>query len=296
MAHTNAKVQVGERASRQFGRIASWQLSELVTGRTVSDWVAGGYLRPVLPRVYAVGHAAPSVEGDLATAILYAGPSAMLSHATAAWWLGLIDPRPATVEVSTTRRCRDLPGIRVHGRRACPRAVHDGLPVTALEQLLLDLAASAPFSTLRRALAAAEYRRLLDLGELSDAMGRGRCGSGRLRIALERHQPALARTKSELERAFLELCESAGIPPPEVNARAAGWEVDALWRAQRVAVELDGFQNHRTLAQLKRDRRKELALRKAGFLVHRYSAEQLDAERTAVIADVLAALGRGDPS
>jgi very-short-patch-repair endonuclease len=68
--------------------------------------------------------------------------------------------------------------------------------------------------------------------------------------------------------------------------RVAGWEVDALFRAQRVAVELDGYRNHRSPVQIERDRRKELALRKAGLVPVRYSPEQLYDQPQEVIADV----------
>src|SRR5205823_1650214 len=100
---------------------------------------------------------------------------------------------------------------------------------------------------------------LLNIQELNAALGRGRPGSARLRQALQSHQPRLARAKSDLEISFFELCEEAGFPVPEVNVRVAGWEVDVLWRDERIAVELDGYRNHRSPAQVKRDRRKEMA-------------------------------------
>jgi very-short-patch-repair endonuclease len=62
--------------------------------------------------------------------------------------------------------------------------------------------------------------------------------------------------------------------------------VDALWRAQRIAVEIDGPGNHRSPAQVRRDRRKDLALRAHGFTPLRYSDEQLNEHRNEVIADL----------
>ena len=64
-----------------------------------------------------------------------------------------------------------------------------------------------------------------------------------------------------------------------------------LWRREQVVVELDGYGNHRSPAPMKRDRRKELALREAGFRPLRYSAEQLTHHGQAVLADVRRALG-----
>ena len=126
---------MGAVAGRQFGRIASWQLARLgVSRRSISRWVKEGYLHRVVPGVYAVGHVAPSVEGDLATAILYAGPGATFSHATAAWWFGLIDQRPQTIHVSTPRRHKSGRAIKVHDRRDLERVWHHNLPITTPAQ------------------------------------------------------------------------------------------------------------------------------------------------------------------
>lgn len=255
---------------------------------TISAWIYAGYLHPTLPSVYAVGSPAPSTEAALAEALLYAGPGAMLSHATAAWWLGLLDEQPRQIHITTSRQCRSIGRIRVHRRRgAWERVWHRRLPITTLPQTLVDLSAKAPLRTVRLALANAEYKRVLDLEAIDAACGRGRPGSTKLRTALERHRPEFAATKSRLERMFLEICEGQGWELPEVNQYVAGWQVDALWRDKGIAVELDGYGNHHSPAQLKRDRRKELDLRKVGLAPVRYCEEQLR-ERTQVIADLTA--------
>jgi predicted transcriptional regulator of viral defense system len=291
MSKQMAKVRVRRLASQQVGRIAWRQLREIgVADSLISCWVKQGYLHPKLPGVYAVGHDAPSVEADLAAALLYAGPGAMLSHGTAAWWYGLIEHPPARIHVSTPRKCRSRRGITVHQRRKCERTWHEGLPVTTLPQTLLDYAATASLNQVRVALANAEYQKVLNVPEVEALLGKGRPGSARLRTALRRHQPRLAYTRSRTERTFLDLCESAGIPLPEVNVRLAGWTVDFYWRQQGVVVEVDGHDNHHTRAQRDRDRRKDLALRNAGRVVNRYSREQVETAGQAVLADVAATL------
>jgi hypothetical protein len=131
---------------------------------------------------------------------------------------------------------------------------------------------------------------MLDIGELKAVLGQGRAGGARLRRALLVHEPRLALTRSALERAFLALCESARIPLPEINSIVEGMMVDALWRQQRLIAELDGYDGHSSPAQLKRDRSRELRLRTAGFLVIRYSYEQITTEGEVVVADVRANL------
>jgi very-short-patch-repair endonuclease len=297
MLMRNAKEQVARLAANQFGRVGRAQLRALgVDDRTVHDWMTVGYLHRVLPRVYAVGHRAKSTEADLMAAVLYAGPGAMLSHATAAWWVGLADSRPYMIDVSTPRRPQSIPGIRVHGRRSIERDTHAGLPVTPFPQTIIDYAAKAPLSKVRLALAKADFEGGLNLTALQAELRSGRPGSRRLRAALERHQPMLAHANSGLEIALFELCENNHLPLPELNARIVGWEVDALWREQRVVVELDGPGNHRSPAQTRRDRRKEADLRRAVFLVLCYSDEQFDHHRPAVVAELSQILSRTQPA
>jgi very-short-patch-repair endonuclease len=285
--YQDSKVRVAEIAGRQWGRVKWAQLTEIgLAKRTIALWITQGYLHRRLPGVYAVGHAATSTEADFAEALLYAGPGAMLSHATAAWWLGLADAPPRQIHLSTPRQCRSQRGIVVHRRRALERVWHERMPITTIPQTLLDVAATEPLRTVRRALAKADYAKLLDAAAIDAVLGYGRPGAGTLRKALCEHQPSLARTNSGLEVLFVEVCERARFRIPEINVYVAGWQVDALWRAERIAVELDGYGNHHSPAQLKRDRRKELALRTAGYTPVRYSEEQLTRRPKEVIADL----------
>jgi hypothetical protein len=276
-------------ADRQAGRVAWWQLTALaVDQKTIGRLIASGYLSRMCPRVYAVGHRAPSVEADLWTAVLYAGPGAMLSHATALWWRELIDKQPRPLQVTTPRRCQSQRGIRVYGRRTCERVPHKGLPTTTVAQALLDYAATASIERLRYALANADFHNVLDVATLQMIAGSGRKGSTRLRRALARHEPKLARTRSPLERLFLPLLEKYGVPAPDdVNVMVAGVLVDAVWWRQRLVVELDGKDNHSSWGQIQRDRSNEMRLRAAGFDALRYGTLQLEEEPAAVAGDVI---------
>jgi hypothetical protein len=215
----------------------------------------------------------------------------MLSHATALWWRGLLDKQPWPLQVTTPRRCRSRHGVKVHARRTRERVWHERLPTTSIEQALLDFAATAPLDRLRYALANADYHKVLDIPALQVIAGNGRGGSAKLRTALERHEPKLARTRSPLERLFLPLCETYDIPlPDDVNVRIAGILVDAVWWQQRLVVELDGRGNHSSWGQIQRDRSNELTLRRAGFDVRRYGTLQLETQPALVAEDVLAGL------
>jgi hypothetical protein len=120
---------------------------------------------------------------------------------------------------------------------------------------------------IRRAVAEADYLRLLDLEAIDALLGRGRAGSATLRRALEHHRPEYARTLSPLEDRLLDLCRSHGMPLPEVNVRIRGCKVDALWRDHRIVVEVDRRAAHGAPARLEQDRGRDLALRAAGYVV-----------------------------
>jgi len=108
--------------------------------------------------------------------------------------------------------------------------------------------------------------------------------------------PHLARTRSPLEDRFLFFCERYEIELPEPNVEIAGYEVDAVWPHLKLAVELDGREEHGSPSAVVVDRRRELAIRDAGFEVIRYSSEQIDHTHRATAADLASAIGRHSTS
>lgn len=102
------------------------------------------------------------------------------------------------------------------------------------------------------------------------------------------------RTRSDLERYFLQLCRRHGLPRPRVNVRIDRWEVDFLWPDTRVVVETDCYIYHRGRLAFENDHVRDAALRRRGFDVIRLSERQLEDEPDdvlAVVRDTLAAAG-----
>lgn len=290
MRKLGRKERVGEFARGQGGRVAWAQMKHLgLADSTISRWAAERYLVVVAPRVYAVGHVAPNRESDLWTAVLYAGPGAMVSHATAAHLHELIKYPPPVIEVSTPRpSVRSIPGeIRVYARRDRMRVLGPkGIPITAVPDTLLDLAATQELRLVRRALAQLDYRKQLSIREIEAACCQGRKGSRALHEALANHQPQLALTNGRLEEDFLDFCERWAVPIPRMNVRVHGILVDAYWPEHGLIVELDGVTNHSSIAQLRRDKRSDLLLRSHGLSVVRYDWALLHEEPAAMHADL----------
>lgn len=265
-----------------------------ISRSTTSAWLTSAYLTRVLPRVFAVGHTAPSREADLWAAILYAGPGAMLSHGTAAQLRGLIKHAPRLIEVSTPRKIKATGGVKVYGRRTHDRYFVRDLPVTSIPQTLVDLAATSNLKIVRRALAQLDYRRQLDLQDLEaleEICGNGRPGSQLLHQALKIHQPQLAHTNGAFEANFLEWCERWKVPVPHFNVRIHGILIDAHWPGSKLVVELDGGGNHSSRAQLHRDKQNDLTLRGHGITVHHYDWHQLREQGPRIRDEIVAGLG-----
>jgi len=231
-------------------------------------------------------------------AVLAAGPGAALSHRSAATLWGLRRPVATAVEL-TAGSHRRRPGIRAHRASLAPDEVtiSNAIPVTTVPRTLLDLAAVVPRRELERAINEAEVLRLTDSLCLDDLIRRypRRHGVAALRMVLAAGRAGFGVTRSELEDRFLEFLDRAGLPRPEVNAiveaRGRRFEVDCVWRRQRLIVELDGRMAHGTGTAFERDRSRDRRLMVAGWRALRITWRQLLDEPDVIEADLRRLLG-----
>jgi hypothetical protein len=71
-------------------------------------------------------------------------------------------------------------------------------------------------------------------------------------------------TLSTLERRFLALLRSAGLPLPETNHKIDGRYVACRWPEHRLTVGLDSYRYHHTRHAWEQDRRREREARSRG--------------------------------
>lgn len=269
-------------ARRQHGVLSIARLRALgLSDRQIRRRVADGRLHTLHRGTFAVGHRALSLRGRWLAAVLAAGPGALLSHRDGAALhdLRAIGDRSLTEVTVDVRGRRSRAGLCIHRGRIHPadRTVIDGIPVTSLSRTLLDLAEVVSPTQLQRAYEQAARLELLDLIAIERLLARsnGRRGVGRLRDLLAYDPARAARTRSELERLFLDLVRDASLPNPMVNAVVAGFEVDAYWPRARLIVELDGYAFHSGRAAFERDREKLTQLRLAGLDVLTFTYRQV---------------------
>lgn len=262
--------EIAGRAAPQHGIITRRQLVELgLTGAAIDHRLRAGFLFGVHRGVYAIGHRPPSPHARAMAAVLACGSGAVLSHRSASALWGLDARWRAAVDVTAPSERRHR-GVRVHRSRTLTRrdvTVHFGIPVTTLARTLLDLADVLSDKKLARAVNEAQIQQRSTLQQLAALLARspGR-NTARLRPFVERAGPP---TRSEFEDAFLAFAEHHGLQVPEVNQCVAGYEVDALWRHQRLAVELDSREFHDTDQAFEQDRDKDADLLVAGVRVIR---------------------------
>lgn len=266
-------------ARRQHGIVTSAQLAAAEVGpNAVVHRVSTGRLVRLYRGVYQVGPMAAEHGDEMAAALATGG---ILSHHSAAKLWGIRRHHGAIHVTVTGAAPRPRPGLRIHRSLSLDAAVHNGLPLTTPARTLRDLASHLPQHELDRATEQAQALRLATRGEIAAELPRR--GSRALQAALD-GEPQL--TRSEAERRLLALIRQARLPRPETNAHVEGYEVDLLWREQRLIVEGDGFAYHATRQAFERDRARDAALQAAGYRVVRFTWRQITTEPHALIAQL----------
>jgi very-short-patch-repair endonuclease len=287
-------------AAGQHGIVTRAQL--LATGLSssaISRRLSRGLFRPLHRGVYLVGPLESRRSREMA-AVMAAGAGAVVSHLTAVrvWTLiklkGQAGSVPVDISVQAPDRGSRRPGLRIHRVASLPRGecvVHDGIPVTTPGRTLIDVAGTLGHRDLERAVARAERAGLVEADDFRSLVSRheGRPGVPQLRAVLEL-QGGPAFTRSEAEARFLELVRRGGLPRPRVNERLGPYEIDFLWPAERLAVEVDGFGFHSSRSSFEGDRRKDAWLLARGIRVLRLTWKQIAEEALATIVQVTRSL------
>jgi very-short-patch-repair endonuclease len=287
-------------AEKQFGVIAHLQLLALgFTEGEIRGHIRRGLLHRIHPGVYAVGHRRLAPTGKLLAAQLSCGPTAFLSHRTAAalWGLRKLDTRRIHVTVPGPN-IPIRPGLKVHRTRRALKAEdlarRDGLCFSSVAQLLIELAPEEKSGELDRLITQAVRKRVLNVTAVEQVLSanRRRPGCAKLGRAFRGYRPH-ADHKSGLERAFAELIRGTDVPEPLRNVTVDGWELDFYWPEHKLAVELDGRSYHVAVKDLEKDKYKDAKLLLLGIHVLRITEFRLEVEPQPVLSDVLALTTEG---
>jgi very-short-patch-repair endonuclease len=284
--------------AKQHGVVTREQLLALgMDPQAIKYRVRRGRLHPVQRGIYAVGRPQLTRHGTLLAAVLSCGSEAALSHQAAAEVLGIRKQGAGPIDVTVPVAKRNRPGVRVH-RAALPpseRTTRHGIPVTTVVRTLVDLATRLTGDELEAAVSEADRLDEIDperLRKALDDMG-PRKGAAALRRRLDSRRFRL--TDSQLERRFLAIVRTVGLPLPHTQERVNGFRVDFWWPEVGLVVETDGLRYHRTPAQQARDRRRDQAHFAAGLTPLRFTHAQV-AGQPAEVGRILRAAVRRAPT
>lgn len=277
-------------ASEQAGAVSRTQMRACgATESTITRRVAEGRLRLVLPGVYVVAGAPDTVAQRRWIALLAIGPAAVLSFDTAAriHRLAAVAADGPTVVTVPHSGWQKLPGITVH-QISDVRDDHveriDGMPVTTIDRTIVDLAASWRRGRLRLLVEdAVAAKRTTDarIGAcLTSVARRGKPGVRALAGVLDERGPGKAPPASQLERDFFGLVGRSSLPEPVAQyplPRRDGVRnlSDAAWPEVKLIAETDGRRWHQRLADMRKDRDRDVQAAAAGWQVVRFLHEHV---------------------
>jgi hypothetical protein len=231
-------------------------------------------------------------------AVAATGPDAKVSHASAGMLHGLPSLRPGAVPARPILAVPSHGRIRtgIHVRLATiPEEdidVVDGVPCTGLARTALDMSRFRPLHESLVVMDAVAARE--GVAALRSSFDRmvGRYGMKGLAEAIALADP---RAESPLESASRGYLHEVHLPLPELQAWIRGadarsYRVDFLWRDRRVVGEADGWAKYTDLRDLREEKRREDALRSAGFSVVRWTSDELWRTPDTVMARIRRAL------
>lgn len=246
--------------------------------------------------VYRIGPGSNQWLESLKSAVLAAGPEAVVSHRAAfvLWGLDGIDTQ--LVELTVPYEHGPIPRavIRHRTRRPIKETTVMGIPTTPVERTLLDAAAQLPVQVIAKGVDSALRLGLTDpltiARTISDQGGPGVRGVRKLEramIDLDRTGP----TGSPAELELLSGMRKGNVPEPVlqwevVTPSGRRYRVDFGWPSHHKGVEVDGLDAHAGADNLERDLQRQNDLFEAGIELRRFSARQVRRDIDAVTEEI----------
>jgi hypothetical protein len=269
-------------AAKEYGLVTRAQLLDLgVSPGIIAYRLRSGRLIRAYEGVYWLGYVRIEPVAQAAAAVLAGGKHAVLSNLSAAASWGMVSRWPKVPEITITEGDRRPAGVWAHRSRTLSGADirhHRGIPTTTPERTVLDIAPRLAPAPLTRALQDARLAGYLHHHALAATLARTprHPGTRLIRPLLEIF--TANPTRSTLEDDFLPWARRHGFPEPQVNIRVADIIVDVLFPAERVIVELDGWEFHGGRTSFENDRERDAATSALGFLTYRLTRTRFDTQ------------------
>ncbi len=283
MDEINARIRAG-------GGIIDRRISRDLTGQ-LDRALRCGRLVALLPGIYCLPAVVDDVDTRIVAAMTWAGPGAVLTGwaAARAVFLPTVSVPTVTVAMPLTGQ-RSRPWLRFERRRIPPELVwcRPEMSVTRPCLTAVDLAARRSGAVCIDQVLRTRTGTLPQMWEAL-RLTPGRPGNlTRARLLTEsRHEPW-----SEPERQLHALLDAAGLRGWDTNVPVLTYRVDVLFAAQRVVLEVDGWEVHGTRLAFESDRRRRNEIVLAGYRVLNFTARQIRDDPDWVVQTVRCALSR----
>ncbi len=269
-------------------------------GVSRSSWyraIRRGDLDTPYPSI-SVLHGIPKTHEQSIALAVRSTRRALASHRSAIdlWTAtGSVDD-PIDIIVGRSSGPNPRPGVVIHrprDRQDLQPSFRNGIRCTSPLRALLDLGA-VDSERVNSAMADLVISRLVTIAGIEATMARhsfhGRDGIGPLRDALLLWPLGDGVPDSILEIRFARLLVDAGLTDFTFHLIIGGSEVDFAFRRERLVIETDGREFHRTRDAFEADRRRDAELLAAGWRVMRFTWQQVTERPEWVVRMVRSAL------
>jgi very-short-patch-repair endonuclease len=263
----------------------------------------GGPWQRLLPGVYLTATGEPTSEQLQTAALLYAGPSSVITGPAALRHNRLRAPETRRIDVlvPASRQCGSLAFVAVHRTWRLPDAQTRDLaigyvaPARAVADTVLGLTAR---SEVRAVVASAVQQRKCTVAELAAELTAGPVrGSSLFRSVLAEVSDGI---RSPAEADFRDLIRKSGLPQPLFNPQLIlGGRLlakpDAWWPDRALVVEIDSREWHLSPDDWEATMARDGRLRAVGIRVIHVTPRQVRTEPNRVLGTIADALRIGEP-
>jgi very-short-patch-repair endonuclease len=289
----------------QRGVVSSAQASAI--GLTVAGlkhrYRPGGPWQRLLPHVYLTSTGEPTGEQLQTAALLYAGPSSVITGPAALRQYRLPAPETRRIDVlvPANRQCRSHTFVVVHRTCRLPDAQTRDLaigyvaPARAVADTVLALSTR---SEVRAVVASAVQQRRCTVAELAVELAAGPVrGSALFRSVIAEVSDGI---RSPAEADFRDLIRKSGLPQPLFNPQLilGGRRLakpDAWWPERALVVEIDSREWHLSPDDWEATMARDGRLRAVGIRVIHVTPRQVRTEPNWVLGIIAEALRIGEP-
>lgn len=196
-----------------------------------------------------------------------------------------------------------MPGVVAHRSGTLLErdvTVVGNIPVTTVARTLVDLSSRFDDDRLARAFDETLRAGVVSLSAVRETITRlpgiapGRSPS-RIHRILSARIPGYDPGDSELETRVWEVAAAAGLPLPvrrfQLRGPTRSFVIDLAYPAERIAIEVDGFDPHRTRTAFDADRARQNLLSLLDWLILRFTSRSTDTEIVDTITHALSRPG-----